>query len=176
MHGFTYYHWSYFSFSYFAKRRNRRFLTNRQYQELRDARIVLGTIILFYLTNILPFYVSFCHILKYKASYEAAKLAHFGLVVNSSFKFLIYISLSKRFRSGFLSLFNKEALSYTLKGDELVTLKPRKQPPNKEKSEEIIWFHNAIKIILMKTTFKFQSGNVRKLCSLNVGFMYQTNP
>merc|ERR1712141_351070 len=77
---------------YFSKRRNRRFLTNRQYHELKDARLVLGTIVLFYLANVLPFYVSFCHILKLHPSYEAAKLSHFGLVINSSLKFLIYIA------------------------------------------------------------------------------------
>ena len=116
-----------FCSSYFSKRRNRRFLTNRQFQELKDARIVLGTIVLFYLTNILPFYVSFCHILIYKPAYEPAKLAHFGLVVNSSFKFLIYIALSQRFRNGFMALFDKTAVANVTNEDELVALKSKKR-------------------------------------------------
>ena len=117
------------TFRYFSKRRNRRFLTNRQYHELKDARLVLGTIVLFYLANVLPFYVSFCHILKLHPSYEAAKLSHFGLVINSSLKFLIYIALSRRLRKGFLALFRKDILSpenELSNEDELVTLKPRK--------------------------------------------------
>ena len=124
-------------FRYFCKRRNRRFLTNHQYHELKDARIVLGTIVLFYLTNILPFYVSFCHILLYNVSEVVAKLAHFGLVVNSSFKFLIYIALSRRFRSGFISLFKKEVPgTNTGNENELVVLKPLKRKPRKTKSDE----------------------------------------
>ena len=117
------------TFRYFSKRRNRRFLTNRQYHELKEARLVLGTIVLFYLANVLPFYVSFCHILKLHPSYEAAKLSHFGLVINSSLKFLIYITLSRRLRTGFLALFKKDILSSENElsnEDELVTLKPRK--------------------------------------------------
>ena len=116
-------------FRYFSKRRNRRFLTNRQYHELKDARLVLGTIVLFYLANVLPFYVSFCHILKLHPSYEAAKLSHFGLVINSSLKFLIYIALSRRLRIGFLALLKKDTSSSgneLSNEDELVTLKPRK--------------------------------------------------
>ena len=124
-------------FRYFCKRKNRRFLTYHQYNELKDARIVLGTIVLFYLTNILPFYVSFCHILTYTPSYEAAKLAHFGLVVNSSFKFCIYIALSKRFRIGFLSLFRKDVSSGIANEDELVKLKPRKRQSGKEQQQEV---------------------------------------
>ena len=124
-------------FRYFCKRRNRRFLTNHQYHELKDARIVLGTIVLFYLTNILPFYVSFCHILLYNVSEIVAKLAHFGLVVNSSFKFLIYVALSRRFRGGFVSLFKKEVPGTGECNDnELVVLKPLKRRPQKVKSEE----------------------------------------
>ena len=117
------------TFRYFSKRRNRRFLTNRQYHELKDAKLVLGTIVLFYLANVLPFYVSFCHILKLHPSYEAAKLSHFGLVINSSLKFLIYIAFSRRLRRGFLALFKKDILSSgneLSNEDELVTLKPRK--------------------------------------------------
>ena len=117
------------TFRYFSKRRNRRFLTNRQYHELKDARLVLGTIALFYLANVLPFYISFCHILKLHPSYEAAKLSHFGLVINSSLKFIIYIAFSRRLRRGFLALFEKD-ISSSENGlpndDELVTLKPRK--------------------------------------------------
>ena len=124
-------------FRYFCKRRNRRFLTYHQYHELKDARIVLGTIVLFYLTNILPFYVSFCHILKYDVDEIAAKLAHFGLVVNSSFKFLIYIVLSRRFRAGFVSLFKKQgALIDEGNENELVVLKPLKRKSKKAKSDE----------------------------------------
>ena len=124
-------------FRYFCKRRNRRFLTNHQYHELKDARIVLGTIVLFYLTNILPFYVSFSHILLYNVSEVVPKLAHFGLVVNSSFKFLIYVALSRRFRTGFVSLFKKEVYASNENYEnELVVLKPLKKKTKKINSGE----------------------------------------
>ena len=124
-------------FRYFCKRRNRRFLTNHQYHELKDARIVLGTIVLFYLTNILPFYVSFCHILLYNVSEVVAKLAHLGLVVNSSFKFLIYVALSRRFRIGVISLFKKEVQTTNENNEnELVVLKPLKKKPKKIQADE----------------------------------------
>ena len=124
-------------FRYFCKRRNRRFLTNHQYHELKDARIVLGTIVLFYLTNILPFYVSFSHILLYHVSEVVPKLAHFGLVVNSSFKFLIYVALSRRFRTGFVSLFKKEVYASNENYEnELVVLKPLKKKTKKITSAE----------------------------------------
>ena len=113
---------------YFCRRKNRRFLTNRQYNELKDARITLGTIILFYMANVLPFYVSFCHILRYEPSYTAARVSQFGIVVNSTLKFFIYISLSRRFRIGFLSIFRRN-ITEEDDGDEdkLVVLKPRKR-------------------------------------------------
>ena len=64
-------------------------------------------------------------------------MAHFGLVVNSSFKFLIYIALSRRFRSGFISLFKKEVPgTNTGYENEIVVLKPLKRKPRKTKSDE----------------------------------------
>ena len=122
-------------FSYFCRRKNRRFLTYHQYHELKDTRFILGTIVLFYVTNILPFYVSFCHILLYTPSYAAGRFAQFGLVVNSSFKFFIYIALSRRFRLGFLSIFNKDMLCDNKNDDELVKLKPRKRQQRKKTPE-----------------------------------------
>ena len=44
-------------FRYYNKRKIRRTLTVRQYNELQDSRVVLGITVLFYATNILPLYI-----------------------------------------------------------------------------------------------------------------------
>ena len=66
--------------------------------------------------------------MKFQPSIEATKLAKFGLVINSSLKFFIYVALSRRFRIGFLVLLTKECTTTdTSDDDELVRLKPRKK-------------------------------------------------
>ena len=82
-------------------------MTVSQFTEMRDTRIVLGIIGLFYVTNILTFYNSFCHIMHYSTSNDIHMLANLSLVLNSTFKFWIYFALSSRFRKGVQNLFVK---------------------------------------------------------------------
>lgn len=61
-------------------------------------RIVLGINGLFYVTNSLPLAISFCHILLVDVGDDVVRVANLMLVVNSSLKLLVYMSLSRDFR------------------------------------------------------------------------------
>ena len=56
-----------FRCSHFCKGRKRTQLTVHQFHELQDCRIILGTVLLFYACNILPVYVSVCHVFQFQA-------------------------------------------------------------------------------------------------------------
>ena len=53
---------------------------------------------LFYITNALPLYISFCHIALFNVSRELVEIANLTIVMNSTFKFFIYATLSRDFR------------------------------------------------------------------------------
>eukprot|EP00093_Oithona_nana_P000441 00441.XXX_1807_87_1 [CDS] Oithona nana genome sequencing. len=85
---------------YTTKRAVKRTMTLNQFSEMRDTRIVLGIIGLFYITNVLTFYNSFAHIMHFHVPPIIPLLASLSLVLNSTFKFLIYVIFSSRFRKG----------------------------------------------------------------------------
>ena len=85
-------------------------MTVTQFTEMRDTRIVLGIIGLFYITNILTFSNSFCHIMGYHLPKIIPLLANLSLVLNSTFKFLVYVIFSSRFRKGVRKLCVKNAV------------------------------------------------------------------
>merc|ERR1712037_35975 len=93
---------------YTKKKSIRRTLTIDQYEEMRDTRIVLGIIGLFYVCNILTFYNSVCHIMLFHVSDLVQLLATLSLVLNSTFKFCVYFALSNRFRDSVIGLCSKE--------------------------------------------------------------------
>jgi len=84
-------------------------MTLNQFSEMRDTRIVLGIIGLFYITNALTFYNSFAHIMHLHVPPIIPLLASLSLVLNSTFKFLIYVIFSSRFRKGVKKLLVKNA-------------------------------------------------------------------
>jgi hypothetical protein len=90
-----------------------------------DTRLVLGIIALFCLTNILTFYDSFCHIMSYYVPPLIFQLSKLSLVVNSTFKFVIYSMLSKSFRNGVKSLF---LYQNSTKDDEIEAAEIEKSP------------------------------------------------
>merc|ERR1712029_899045 len=83
---------------HYCEVRNRTQLTVHQFHELQDSRIILGTILLFYISNALPVYVSVCHVFNFQIDWLAMWLANMFLVLNSSLKFFIYVILSRSFR------------------------------------------------------------------------------
>ena len=80
-------------------------MTIAQFEEMRDTRIVLGIMGLFYVCNILTLYNSVCHIMLFPVSDLIQNLAVLSLVINSTFKFVVYFGLSSRFRQSFLSCY-----------------------------------------------------------------------
>ena len=94
---------------YTTKRAVKRTMTLNQFSEMRDTRIVLGIIGLFYITNALTFYNSFAHIMHLHVPPIIPLLASLSLVLNSTFKFLIYVIFSSRFRKGVKKLLVKNA-------------------------------------------------------------------
>ena len=97
----------YFFRFYTTKRAIKRTMTIDQFTEMRDTRIVLGIIALFYITNALTFYNSFCHIMHFHVPPIIPLVACLSLVLNSTFKFLIYVTFSSRFRKGVKKLLVK---------------------------------------------------------------------
>ena len=87
------------------KKAIKRTMTIAQFEEMRDTRIVLGIMGLFYVCNILTLYNSVCHIMMFHVSDLVLMLGILSLVINSTFKFVVYVSLSDRFRHSFLSCY-----------------------------------------------------------------------
>ena len=85
--------------AYYLSKPIRRNLTVAHYHEIRDSRIILGINTLFYATNLLPLFISFCHILLHHVSDEILAASHISLVANSTFKLSIYLLLSHDFRT-----------------------------------------------------------------------------
>ncbi len=91
-------------FRFYTQRRSIRLtLSKTQLNEIQDVRLIIGIIALFYITNILTFYVSFCHIMKYHVAPLVDMLSRLSLVLNSTFKFPIYCLTSFRFRNSLKS-------------------------------------------------------------------------
>ncbi len=90
---------------YCGKKSMLRTLTPDQYVELMDSRIILGINALFYVTNVLPLYISLAHILLFHVEKSIIRAAHLCIVVNSSLKFLVYLALSIDFREAIWSCF-----------------------------------------------------------------------
>ena len=69
-----------------------------QYFEIRDSRIILGINSLFYVTCLLPLFVSASHILLFTVADDVLRAANISLVANSTFKLFVYFALSSDFR------------------------------------------------------------------------------
>ena len=80
-------------------------LTVDQYMEVMDSRIILGINGLFYLTSLLPVYISLCHITLFHVSDDLARVGNLMIVINSSLKLPVYLCLSKDFRLSVRRLF-----------------------------------------------------------------------
>ena len=76
----------------------RKKLTVPHYLELMDSRIILGINSLFYVTNALLLYISFCHIVLVHLEDVVVRAANLAIVLNSTFKLLVYVALSHDFR------------------------------------------------------------------------------
>ena len=87
-----------FIFSHYCKGRKRTQLTVHQFYELQDSRIILGTVVLFYACNVLPVYVSVCHVFGFPVEWMPMWLANMFVVANSSLKIFVYVGLSRSFR------------------------------------------------------------------------------
>lgn len=83
---------------YYFDRQVRRTLSIDQCLELMDSRIILGINGLFYIANVLPIYISLCHILLYHVSEVVERAGHLSIVINSSLKIFVYLILSFDFR------------------------------------------------------------------------------
>ena len=58
----------------------------------------MGTVVLFYACNVLPVYVSVCHVFGFPVEWMPMRLANMSVVANSSLKIFVYVGLSRSFR------------------------------------------------------------------------------
>ena len=79
-------------------------LSVSQYLEILDSRIILGINCLFYVTSLLPMYVSLCHITLFDVADDVVRTANLMIVINSSLKLPIYLCLSRDVRTSVLRL------------------------------------------------------------------------
>lgn len=98
---------------FYFKRKIRKTLTVEHYLELMNSRIILGINSLFYVTNALPLVISLCHMFLVHLSDDLSQIANLCLVLNSTFKFFIYVGWSRDFRRSVAELCGRPTSHWT---------------------------------------------------------------
>ncbi|TRY75819.1 hypothetical protein TCAL_00634 [Tigriopus californicus] len=99
--------------NFYFKSKVRKTLTVEHYLELMNSRIILGINSLFYITNALPLVISLCHMFLVHLSDDLSQIANLCLILNSTFKFFIYVGLSRDFRRSVAELCGKPTSHWT---------------------------------------------------------------
>ncbi|CAB4063059.1 unnamed protein product [Lepeophtheirus salmonis] len=111
--------------SYYTSKKRRLILSIKQVAELRDTRIVLGLVVLFFFTNALPLCISIVNILRFDIPEDVTRTGNLLLTINSSLKILIFVLLFPNFRHRIIDFILHPCTKYFPKKSHILFHKDR---------------------------------------------------